>query len=95
MPQPAGAVAQRERAALAARGIDPDALRAPRGVRMRGARRPLRVRPQDAALELEADAVRLRFALPPGSFASVLVEELFPGATAGAADDTGRHPGVC
>jgi len=62
-----GAAAERERAALRAHGI-PDPLRPPPGIRLRGARRPVRVRPEDAGCEPEAsDAVRLRFTLPPGS----------------------------
>lgn len=55
-------------------------LRLPRGVRLRGARRPLRVRPEAASSELVGEgAVRLSFALPPGSYATVLVEELLAG----------------
>jgi tRNA pseudouridine13 synthase len=77
-PAPSGAPAERERAALAGRGIDPDALPAIRGIRLRGGRRALRVRPDDAALEPRGDLLRLVFTLPPGSYASVLVAELFP-----------------
>lgn len=91
---PSGAVAQRERAALAARGIDADALRPPPGLRLRGARRPLRVRPHDAALEPCAEGAQLVCTLATGSYASVLVEELFPGAVCGAADDIGPSSGV-
>lgn len=85
--QPAGAVRARESKALAAFGLDPDApLRAPPGLRLDGARRALRVRPRDATLEPgpEPHSVRLRFALPPGSYATVLVEELFGAPHAGA-----------
>jgi tRNA pseudouridine13 synthase len=72
-----GAAAERERAALSAAGV-PEPLRPPAGIRLRGARRPFRVRPEDAACEVVAsDAVRLRFTLPPGSYASVLVAALF------------------
>ena len=75
--EPRGAAAERERAALRAAGV-PESLRPPRGIRLRGARRPFRVRPEDAACEAVAsDALRLRFTLPPGSYASVLVEALF------------------
>jgi tRNA pseudouridine13 synthase len=79
--QPRGAPGERERAVLAGHGLPPpDALRPPRGIRLRGARRPLRVRPEEARCEaLAPDAVRLRFRLPPGSYATVLVEELFGG----------------
>lgn len=76
---PCGAPAERERAALAACGLDPDAtLRPPPGLRLRGARRPLRVRPEAVSLTREPDLVRLAFTLPAGCFASVLCEELFP-----------------
>lgn len=74
---PTGGVALRERAALEAHGVPVDGIRAPRGVPMRGARRALRVRPVDARLTREGDAVRVCFSLPPGSYATVLLEELF------------------
>jgi tRNA pseudouridine13 synthase len=75
----AGAPALRERAVLAAHGI-PERLRLPPGVKLRGARRPFRVRPEAASCEpAGADAVRLGFTLPPGSYATVLVEALFAG----------------
>lgn len=76
MPEPAGAVLAREREVLAAQGIDPAGLRLPPGVRLRGARRPLRARPDDALLDFDAGVLRLRFSLPAGSYASVLVAEL-------------------
>jgi tRNA pseudouridine13 synthase len=75
--QPAGAVAERERAVLEAHGIPVEGLRPPRGVPVRGARRALRVRPDDARIAREGDAARLCFALRPGSYATVLLEELF------------------
>jgi tRNA pseudouridine13 synthase len=72
-----GAAAERERAVLAAHGV-PERLRPPRGLRLRGARRPLRVRPDDACCEPAGEgALRLRFTLPPGSYATVLVDSLF------------------
>src|SRR5262245_53591599 len=46
-------------------------------VRTRGARRPLRVPLVDGSLEAEGgDAVTARFTLPPGSFATVVLDEL-------------------
>jgi tRNA(Glu) U13 pseudouridine synthase TruD len=58
---------------------------------VRGARRPLRVRPVDASAAPEgADALRLRFELPPGSFATVLVEELLAPAPADGAREALR-----
>jgi tRNA pseudouridine13 synthase len=91
MTWPGGAVAERERAVMAAHGLDPDALRLP-GVRARGARRALRVRPGDLAIEGDGAEVLLRFELPAGSYATVLVEELF-----GAVEDASRPApsGVC
>ncbi len=75
-----GAPAQREREVFAAHGI-PEHLRLPPGVRLRGARRPFRVRPEAPRCEPAAvDAVRLVFTLPPGSYATVLVEALFASA---------------
>lgn len=76
--EPRGAPRQRERAVYQDLGLPPpEALRPPRGVRLRGARRPVRVRPDAASCEpAAAGAVRLCFALPPGSYATVLVEEL-------------------
>jgi tRNA pseudouridine13 synthase len=77
---PAGAAAERERAVLAALGVDPEALRPPPGIRLRGARRALRVRLEAADAVAEGDTLRLRFTLPAGSYASVALEELFGAA---------------
>lgn len=71
---PEGAVLEGESAVLARHGVA-ERVRIP-GIRMRGGRRALRVRPEDAALWVEGDALRLRFALAPGSYASLLVDEL-------------------
>jgi len=76
MPEPCGAVAAREQAVLAERGIDVAALRLPPGVRLRGARRAIRARPDDAELDYADGVLWLRFGLSAGSYASVLVEEL-------------------
>jgi tRNA pseudouridine13 synthase len=76
-PEPRGAVAERERAVLAAHGIPDGPLRAPRGVRLRGGRRALRVRPEGLALERAPEGLRVLAVLPPGSYATVLLDELF------------------
>ena len=91
MTWPGGAVVLRERAVMAEHGLDPDSLRLA-GVRARGARRALRVRPGAPAFEPDGDDVLLRFDLPAGSYATVLVEELF-----GAVEDASRpaDSGVC
>ncbi len=76
-PAPAGAPAARERAALEVWGVDAAWLRhPPPGLRLRGARRPLRVPVGDAASKHADGTLRLRFTLPAGSYATVLLEEL-------------------
>ncbi len=87
--QPAGAPAQREREALAACGLDPDETPAPpRGVRLHGARRPLRVAVSAAGADFDGAVLRLRFVLPAGSYATVLIEELL------RPDDAARESGL-
>ena len=84
-----GAPAQRERDALRACGLDPDVVpKPPRGVRMHGARRALRVSVQGASADFEGGILRLRFVLPPGSYATVLIEELLQ------PDDAARESGL-
>jgi tRNA pseudouridine13 synthase len=85
--EPDGAVGVRERGALARYGIDPDALRAPRGIRMRGGRRSLRVRPEDVGASPVAGGLALRFTLPAGSYATVLLEEVLGSPTRRDASD--------
>jgi tRNA pseudouridine13 synthase len=85
MTWPGGEVAQRERAVMSAHGLDPDALRLP-GVRARGARRALRVRPEELSIADDGEALLLCFELPAGSYATVLVEELF-----GPVEDAATH----
>jgi tRNA pseudouridine13 synthase len=78
--QASGEPGRREAALFARHGI-PERLQVPRGIRLRGARRPLRVRPEELTGEpCEAGAARLCFALPPGSYATVLAETLFEGS---------------
>jgi tRNA pseudouridine13 synthase len=76
MLRPQGAVAQREGDILAAHGVDIEHLSVPRGIRLRGTRRALRVRPAELGLEPLAGGLTLGFTLPSGSYATVLVEEL-------------------
>jgi len=76
---PAGAVEIREQEAMAAFGLASGPLDPPKGVRIRGARRPLRVPVHDLSLEHEADTLHIRFELPAGSFATVLMDELLGG----------------
>jgi tRNA pseudouridine13 synthase len=72
--EPAGEVALREQAALELRGIDLTELRPPRGIRLRGARRTLRVRPDNARMRAFPGGFWLDFELPPGSYATVLIQ---------------------
>ncbi|MFM8981145.1 MAG: tRNA pseudouridine(13) synthase TruD [Planctomycetia bacterium] len=77
-----GAPGALEREVLAAEGVDPEAFR--QGLaRMRGSRRPLRVPVREASLEVEGTgSIVVRFVLPPGAFATVLLGLLMDGATA-------------
>jgi tRNA pseudouridine13 synthase len=95
MPAPAGEVAERERAVLRDYGVVLEELRPPRGIRLRGARRALRVRPAAASAVAIDGGIELRFALPPGSYGTVLVEELFGSAAREGSDDMGARAGVC
>jgi len=71
--EPAGEVAAREKAALDLREICLTDLRPPRGIRLRGARRALRVRPDNAQMRDFPGGFWLEFELPPGSYATVLI----------------------
>lgn len=71
-----GAPGRLERAVLTRLGADPEALAAEH-VHTRGLRRPLRIPVREASLEVESpEDVVVRFVLPPGSFATVLLERL-------------------
>ena len=74
---PTGAAAARERAAMEAHGV-PEAARLelPPGIRLRGARRALRIAVPDLEVRAADGTLELRFGLPPGSYATVLVDEL-------------------
>lgn len=74
---PTGEVADLERAALARHGLPPEGPGSPRGLRLRGARRALRVRPEGLALERTAEGLVVGVTLPAGSYATVLLEHLF------------------
>ena len=79
MRSPTGAAAELEAAAMAGAGLETDWRRKlPRGLRLFGDRRSLRVRPRNASAEWADGCLRLEFELPAGSYATVLVEELFP-----------------
>ena len=73
---PSGDVAARERAILSEHGLSPDELKAPRGIQLRGARRALRVRPQEASLARVTEGMRVCFTLASGSYATELIRVL-------------------
>ncbi len=78
MSQPSGAPGAREARVLAEMEIpDTRKIQLPRGIRLRGARRSLRVLPTELELLDESDALLLRFELSSGSYATVLLEEIF------------------
>ena len=85
--EPEGEAAELEARVYAECGVpEPGALRPPRGIRLRGTRRPLRIRPEAASCEPAGEgALALEFTLPAGSYATVLVEELLgqPGPEGG------------
>jgi tRNA pseudouridine13 synthase len=72
--EPMGEVALREKAALELRGICLANLCPPKGIRLRGARRALRVRPDNARMRNFPGGFWLEFELPPGSYATVLIQ---------------------
>ncbi len=77
---PRGETAEVERRAMADLGLgDPRRLILPRGLKLFGDRRPLRVQPRAAEAAWQGDTLELTFELPAGSYATVLLEELFPG----------------
>jgi tRNA pseudouridine13 synthase len=78
--RPLGAPGQRENESLAVHGIPAlENLKPPRGISLKGARRALRARPLDMAISVKEQAVKLEFTLPSGSYATVLLEEVFAG----------------
>jgi tRNA pseudouridine13 synthase len=68
-------------AAVAARF--PEAGAVIQAARMNVERRALRLRVQDLAHEYQQDVLRLRFALPAGSFATAVLREIIGGAEEG------------
>ena len=82
MRLPRGAPLREEEAVLEEFGLPPfRQLRLPRRLRLPGARRPLRVRIDEGALLQRDGRLELEFVLPPGSYATTLLEELFEQGT--------------
>jgi len=104
MREPAGAPLALERVVLEPEGLTDELFRA-EAIGTRGSRRPYRVPLLDASLEQDGpDAIVARFTLPPGSFATVVLDEIMktsaaslPGAAVGDPPTTGGAgdaPGV-
>ena len=94
MRMPRGAPLALERRILDPEALDEAAFRA-EAIGTRGSRRPYRVPLIDASLEIEGpDTVVARFTLPPGSFATVVLDELMktsaPPAATAAPDPSGE-----
>lgn len=86
---PRGETVEIEKRAMAEFGLsDPRRLDLPRGLRLFGDRRPLRVRPKGIRSAWHEDEMSLEFELPAGSYATVVLEELFP-----AGIEEGPDPG--
>ena len=80
MSAPQGAPGELEARILEGEGLTPDAFRRNPLVRAKGARRPLRVRPEQAACRSGTDDhgayIELQFELPPGCYATALLREI-------------------
>jgi len=66
-----------EQSLLEESGISPDQLRNLPGLTLKGLRRPMRIIPRDVSLEaVDETSYRVRFALPSGCFATIVLAEL-------------------
>ena len=79
MRNPAGAVRVLEESVMSELEVPPmERFESPKGIRLFGDRRPLRVRPEHPRCDYVEKVLHLEFALPAGSYATVLLDELFP-----------------
>lgn len=87
-----------EQAVFAAAGLAPGDFRGPHLGKVRGARRPLRVRPEAVELAGGADEfgphVTVAFTLPAGSFATVFLRELMKGDGVDGEQEAGEPPAL-
>lgn len=91
MTAPAGEPLRVEQEAFAAAELEPGEFRSHAIGKVKGARRPLRVRPEEVDLSAGVDDhgayIAVAFTLPPGSFATVLLGELMKTAAVVEATD--------
>jgi tRNA pseudouridine13 synthase len=79
MPRPEGAVDAEEQALLAREGLSLEQFRTVGGLG-EGARRPFAVRVEEASSDVDGGDLLLRFTLPAGSYATVLLGEVMKSA---------------
>ncbi|MCX5673514.1 MAG: tRNA pseudouridine(13) synthase TruD [Planctomycetota bacterium] len=65
-----------ERAVMAEKGIAPEDFQRVKALRLRGDRRPLRIPLADVAVEPAGDDILVRFTLPSGAYATVVLGEI-------------------
>jgi tRNA pseudouridine13 synthase len=88
--RPSGGARALEDEVLAGERLDDERFRAP-AVRTRGARRPLRVPLGEGSVTPEGpEDVVVRFVLPPGAFATVVLRELMKNGAPEASEDAGE-----
>jgi tRNA pseudouridine13 synthase len=88
MKAPGGRPGEIEREVLVSSGLDERSLM--RNKSLRGGRRPMRVPLAGAEIEELPDAIRVRFSLPAGTYATVIMDEIMkcgPGTQADVAAD--------
>jgi len=88
MPRPEGTVDAEEQALLAAEGLSLEDFR-PLGGLAEGARRPLAVKVEEPSAEMDGGDLLLRFTLPAGSYATVLLDEVMKPASTEASPGEG------
>jgi tRNA(Glu) U13 pseudouridine synthase TruD len=80
MTLPAGKALEMEQQVFARYELSPESFRSEGRLKVKGARRPLRVQPKDIDLAGGVDEhgphITVAFTLPPGSFATVLLREI-------------------
>ena len=76
MIAPEGRPGETEAAVMAEAGIEPSSFRRPGGLKVKGARRPLRVPLGQPDVTADGEDLIVTFALPPGSYATVVMGEV-------------------
>ena len=71
-----GAPGEAETALIRSEGVDLALFNMPGGLKSRGTRRPYRFAIQDPAMTIEGSEATLSFALPKGSYATLVLREL-------------------